>query len=186
MNWGHSRLAKAIADGAIAFGGRLRADALLLTASGALQPFRKLPGAVDLSSQTAIDGMYGDVDADWETYSLKSHGLVLIQTGEQLALNGIALGIIGTLSHVARCGIMSHLESPFVAPDFTGYLTLEVYNASPNALVIRRGIPLAKLTLWDIDGHQPSGHKPRYGARNRLSSKIAEEFGDEAGGSVNV
>jgi deoxycytidine triphosphate deaminase len=184
--WGGERIRRALASGEIAFTGDLRGDGLLLTAGGPLQPLKEGTDPVDLRIQREIDALYEDLIHEWREYTLRPKQVVLIQASEHLQLRSNALGEIGTLSHLARCGVMAHLASPFVAPNFSGYLTMEVFNAGGRPLVLTQGMPVAKVMLCDIDGHEPAGRQPLYGEESALSSKYGVEFGRGKAGPGNV
>src|SRR6266545_34327 len=87
-------------------------------------------------------------------------------------------GWIATLSHAARVGLMSHLASPAIMSGWDGHLTLEVHNAGPASLLLRRGMPVAKALLYRLEGPpSPAEPSPYYcGASAHLGSRYAEEF----------
>src|SRR6266545_1216559 len=85
-------------------------------------------------------------------------------------------GWIATLSHAARVGLMSHLASPAIMSGWDGHLTLEVHNAGPASLLLRRGMPVAKALLYRLEGPpSPAEPSPYYcGASAHLGSFCAE------------
>lgn len=181
MYWGRSRLEEALQSRAIEFEGGIRSEGLLLTAGGPVQFLAGGSEPVDLLDASAVEGLYGDSSVEWTQIVLQPKQMVLIQAGERIALKGQGLGVIGTLSHLARCGLMAHLASPFVSPAFAGYITLEVFNAADRALILTRGMPLAKVMVADVVGHLTSAHLPYYGERGHLASRLATEFGTNDG-----
>jgi deoxycytidine triphosphate deaminase len=135
-------------------------------------------GVVDLFDQASIDRLYQPPLPDWTSYLLRPGELVLCQVADLLRLGPQLGGWIATLSHAARVGLMSHLTSPAIMSGWDGYLTLELYNAGPAGLLLRRGMPVAKALLYRLDGPPNTAEpSPYYGAADaHLGSRYAEEF----------
>jgi deoxycytidine triphosphate deaminase len=165
-------------DGEIGWGGRLRGDALLLELGGPLQPLAaEGAGTVDLAEQDSIDRLYRPALPDWHGFDLQPSQLVLCQVGQPLRLGSSHAGAIGTLSHLARVGLATHVTSPWVLPGWDGHLTLELLNVGPAPLRLRRGMPVARLLLFALDGPvAPAVAHHFYGATSHLGSRYALEF----------
>jgi deoxycytidine triphosphate deaminase len=165
-------------QGALRWQGPLRGDALLLRLGAPLQPLAAPPGAVDLLDQASIDRLYQPPLPDWTSFLLHPGQLVLCQVADPLRLGPQLGGWIATLSHAARVGLMSHLASPAIMSGWDGHLTLEVHNAGPASLLLRRGMPVAKALLYRLEGPpSPAEPSPYYcGASAHLGSRYAEEF----------
>ncbi len=103
--------------------------------------------------------------------------MILCQAATPLCLGPALAGAIGTLSHLARTGLGTHINSPWVLPGWNGYLTLELINSGPAFLRIHRGMPVARLLLFRTSGSvaEPIPHR-YYGADGRLGSRYADEF----------
>src|SRR6266508_2084409 len=140
-------------QGALRWQGPLRGDALLLRLGAPLQPLAAPPGAVDLLDQASIDRLYQPPLPDWTSFLLHPGQLVLCQVADPLRL-GPQLG------------------------GWVGHLTLEVHNAGPASLLLRRGMPVAKALLYRLEGPpSPAEPSPYYcGASAHLGSRYAEEF----------
>lgn len=177
----HEKLARLIADGRIGWSGSLRGDALLLHLGGPLLEFRRQTAPVDLYNEESIRTLYGAQLDQWQTYVLEPRGLVLGQVRDHLKLPLNLVGWICTLSHVARVGLSTHLCSPLVERGFDGFLTLELSNCGSSPLVLRSGMPVAKLVISEIDPEQQSALTNRipYGPWGQLGSRYAEEFGTD-------
>jgi deoxycytidine triphosphate deaminase len=63
-------------------------------------------------------------------------------------------------------------------PGWDGHLTLELLNAGPARLRLRRDMPVARALIWHMYGATsppiPHGH---YGRPEQLGSRYAAEFG---------
>src|SRR6266496_1432013 len=146
-------------QGALRWQGPLRGDALLLRLGAPLQPLAAPPGAVDLLDQASIDRLYQPPLPDWTSFLLHPGQLVLCQVADPLRLGPQLGGWIATLSHAARVGLMSHLASPAIMSGWDGHMTLELHNAGPAPLLLRRGLPVAKALLYQFQG-PPSPAQP--------------------------
>lgn len=171
-----------IASGGLAFDGTLRGDALLFSLGAPLLPLKtRSSDVIDVAEQDDIDGLYAPPVPQWETYVLAPGRVVLAPTVERLRLPSDLTGLLGTLSHLARLGLTCHLGSPLVMAGWDGHVTFELFNAGPAPLRLHRGMPLARLVLFDVyparagDGTTPH---PFYGAPDQLGSRYAAEFAD--------
>lgn len=167
--------------GELHWSGSLRGDTLLIRLGTRLQPFvADDTMLVDLKDQQSIDRIYGPTVAAWATHELPPGRLVLCQSLERIRLGTSLSGSISTLSHLARTGLMAHLASPAIMPGFEGYLALELFNAGPASLLLRQGMPAAKILVEDVVG--PRRSQPAstsfYGRDGQLASRYAEEFGE--------
>ncbi|MGH8901037.1 MAG: dCTP deaminase [Egibacteraceae bacterium] len=173
----------ALADsGEMHWEGDFRGDGLLLRLGTPLQPFAAAPAEVDLADQASIDALYRSPIHDWQTFVLEPARLVLCQASEPLRLGPGLCGIIGTLSHLARAGLMTHLSSPLVLPGWDGHVTLELFNAGPSPLRLRCGMPAARLVISPMVGpaRDAAPAHPFYGHSALLGSRYADEFGPVA------
>jgi deoxycytidine triphosphate deaminase len=165
--------------GEIEWSGEMRGDSLLLRLGSPIQSL-VVPGSglmADLADQASIDALYEPPRHDWNTFDLAPSRMALCQAQLPLRLGAGSAGAIGTLSHLARVGLAAHLTSPWVMPGWDGHLTFELFNASPAALRLRRGMPVARLAIFRMDGAvQPVSRHPFYGGSGHLGSRYADEF----------
>lgn len=148
-----SELAAQISAGEIAWPGDLRGDGLLLRLGAPLQPLADPGHVIDLASQDSIDALYADP---------------------------AFAAVIAGLSHLARTGLAVHLASPWVMPGWDGHLTLELFNAGPAALRLRRDMPAGRAILIRTDGTAGDAvPHPHYGFPEHLGSRYAAEFGTQ-------
>ncbi|WP_158647332.1 hypothetical protein [Actinoplanes sp. ATCC 53533] len=168
-----------IKDGFIGWDGELRRDSLLLRLGDRVQPMASdPPELVDLTDQHQIDAMYGETQVGWEQFRLARGRLALFHADCSMALPGDIGGFIGGLSHMARLGLTVHLDTPIVDAGFTGVLTVEMFNAGPSDVILRPGMPVAKVILYRL-GESASAERYKhvfYGAEQHLGSKYASEF----------
>lgn len=168
-----------IGNGEVGWAGEFRGDALLLRLGAPLQALAAPPAAeVDLADQGSIDALYQTPIDDWMTFRLEPARLVLCQVAEPLRLGPRVCGVIGTLSHLARVGLMAHLSSPLVLPGWDGHVTMELFNAGPAPLRLHYGMPAARLMISPMGGpaREDAPAHPFYGHSSHLGSRFADEF----------
>ncbi|HZN20651.1 MAG TPA: hypothetical protein VFB84_21070 [Micromonosporaceae bacterium] len=163
----------------IGWPGELRGDALLLRLGAPLQPLVDAGSGstVDVADQDSVNSLYHSPDDEWESFELRPRRMALCRINHRLRLGCSQAGAIGTLSHLARVGLATHVTSPWVLPGWDGYLTLELLNLGPAALRIHRGMPVARLVLFNMEG--PVAHvgaHPYYGSESHLGSRYTDEF----------
>lgn len=182
------KIRRAIALSQVEFTGQVRGNALLLTLGSDLQAFRENENlVVEPWSEYSVSEGYDTPMRHWQTYDLLPSRAVLVAAREYLRLPAGLAGIIGTLSHVARLGLFAHLASPLVAPCFSGYICLELFNVSGHILRITPGLPIAKVVLVRSVGTDPehgpdsipSPYNSSRGVGSDLRSRLFEEFGRE-------
>jgi len=168
-----------VEEGEVGWPGEMRGDSLLLRLGAPLQLLVTTiaVGTVDLADQGSIDRLYQPPRQQWDSFELRPGRMVLCQVDQPLRLGPGRAGAIGTLSHLARVGLATHVTSPWVLPGWNGHLTLELLNLGPAALRIRRGMPVARLVLFNMDGPVATADAhPFYGAGDHLGSRYADEF----------
>ncbi|MDQ1527921.1 MAG: hypothetical protein QOG18_2534 [Microbacteriaceae bacterium] len=161
-------------EGGLGWRGELRRDSLLLTLGNRLQPMAHHPSAtVDLTDEDQIDAMYGETLIAWHSFTLRRGELALSHADHPVALPRGVGGLIGGLSHMARLGLTVHLDTPIVDAGFHGVLTIEIFNAGPSDVILRPGMPVAKVILYHVGGDAPAGqyHHVFYG--NEDTSEVS-------------
>ncbi|MFC2171397.1 hypothetical protein ACFLU6_02045 [Acidobacteriota bacterium] len=178
------RIRQIIDHGELTFSGTVRGDSLLLTLGDQLLNFQGTGRLVEAWEAASVMSAYSDQMDGWEEYDLSPLSSVLISAKEYLHMPEYLSATIGTLSHVARLGLFAHFSSPFVDPLYSGYLTLELFNASPHFLRLRPGMAVAKLIISEVAGRDPeteSCPNPFYyssppSLKPKLMSRYFEEF----------
>jgi deoxycytidine triphosphate deaminase len=179
-----SEIAVQIERGEIAWPGELRGDALLLRLGAPLQLLADCGHVIDMSNQDSIDTLYGEPLRSWADFELAPGRMALCCVAEPLRLGGSFAAAIGSLSHLARVGLATHVTSPWVMPGWDGHLTLELLNFGPATLRLHRNMPAARAVIWRMDG-AVGDSLPHvcYGVPGHLGSRYAIEFGSD--GPVN-
>jgi dCTP deaminase len=175
-------LKRCIANGEVEFTGALRKDSFLLCLGANAQLFSEQKLIIDPYDEASLNQAYGELIQGWSRLSLNPRQFILVSTEEYLQIGTRHYGIISTLSHVARFGLMAHPSSFVVDRGFKGHLTFEIYNFSPHVIVLSRGMPIAKLLVFNcgattVDQENiVSGLQSYYGLAESLRSRFCEEF----------
>ena len=175
---------RAIAQGDLAFTGRIRKDSLLLTLGSYAQLLAEDSRLIYPSRLDSLKTMYGDLISTWTEIHLRPQQFVLVATAEHLKLDARHYALLSTLSHIARLGLMAQGGSFVVDRYYDGHLTLEIYNLSPHTIVLYKGMPFAKLSLFECQQIRNGTDKRgcqfpvHYGMPNQLFSQFPVEFPD--------
>ena len=172
---GQKGIAAALHSRRLQFTGTIRGDGLLISAGACLLRFRPTEEALDPLKPDDIAKMYLPVEQNWGAYTLNAQELVLVQSRESIVFDTSLLGVIGTLSHVARLGLMAHLASPFINPGFSGYITLEVFNAGCSPIRLSEGMPLAKIMVAQFSQGRNIPKRSFYGEYGALGTRFSED-----------
>ncbi len=135
------------------FSGTVRGDSLLLTLGDQLLPFRGGSFVVEPEIGSSVSAGYEAQQSGWRTFDLHALTAVLVSVHEFLRLPPYLAGAIGTLSHVARLGLFSHLASPFIGPRYSGKLCMELFNVSGHVIRLRERLPIAKVVLFRTESN---------------------------------
>jgi len=72
---------------------------------------------------------------------------LLAVTQEKITLNAATVGRIEGKSSLGRLGLSVHVTAGFIDPGFSGYLTLEMFNASPRPIRLYAGMFIAQISF---------------------------------------
>ncbi len=163
--------------------GSIRHDCLLLTLGNHLQSFRISDHPIDPYDEASVLSAYTEPLTNWEKYILKPFEIILVITNEKIKLTANQYGLITTLSHVARLGLMSTPSSFFIDPNFNGQLTLEIFNQSNNAIILKRNMAIAKTIFYSTQEKSNSdtliSENKFYGEVMNLRSQYFNEFNEK-------
>ncbi|MFZ1291213.1 MAG: hypothetical protein WAR79_14045 [Melioribacteraceae bacterium] len=165
----------------VSYSGTIRKDTLLITLGSEAQLLRK-ETVVDPYNKSSVKACYGNKIKNWGTMQINPLSFILFSSRETISLSRNCYGLISTLSHTARLGLMSQPSSFFVDPEFKGYLTLELLNMSLNSIILYEGMPIAKIIFFKCDEKREKptrfNEKPKfyYGKSTDLESKFYSEF----------
>lgn len=175
-----SEITAQIGRGEIAWPGELRGDGLLLRLGSPLQPLTDPEHVIDLADQDSINALYVSPLHDWDEFDLAPGRMALCAASQPLRLGAAFTAAIASLSHLARVGLAVHVTSPWVMPGWDGHLALELLNAGPAALRLRRDMPAARAVIWRMDGTAGDAvPHDCYGRPGDLGSRYAAEFGSQ-------
>lgn len=97
--------------------------------------------------------------------------------GVTLEKVNIPLTLAGRLdgkSSLARFGLLIHCTGGNIDPGFSGYVTLEIFNCSPNTLLLTAGMPIAQLVLQVLNTQCDKPYQGRYqGAEGLQASRYS-------------
>lgn len=92
-----------------------------------------------------------DVVENFSRIVLPPNELVLISTLEKVHIpNGFVARIDG-VSSLARIGLLVHITSGFIDPNFKGHITLEVINMNRYPIVLEDGARICQLVVEKLD-----------------------------------
>ena len=120
---------------------------------------------VDLADRE-VDMEIAHIPRDGGGYKLETGGFVLGTTVETVHLGSGVVGRVEGKSSLGRLGITAHVTAGFIDPGFIGQITLEIFNASPNTVVLPPDIYICQLSFSACErAMRPYGHpglKSRY------------------------
>lgn len=114
-------------------------------------------------------------DLPGEFYELEPGGFVLGTTVERIHLGPKIVGKVEGKSSLGRIGLTAHVTAGFIDPGFQGQITLELFNASPNVIVLRPGVPICQIAFFET---HTSCARP-YGSKG-LGSRYQGQRGTQA------
>jgi len=85
-----------------------------------------------------------------ESYLLKPKEFILAQTSEKITLPANIAGLYDGYTHLARQGVMTHMGSMFVDPESDNHITLEIYNASQEDVLLEGGMRVGHLVFFEV------------------------------------
>ena len=77
--------------------------------------------------------------------------LVLISTLEKVHIPNGYVGRVEGVSSLARIGLLVHVTSGFIDPDFNGNITLEIVNMNRYPIVLEDGCRICQLVVEKLD-----------------------------------
>lgn len=125
-----------------------------------IQPFNSLylqPSSIDLHfrlNKGVICPPIADETDVVENFSrivLPPSELVLISTLEKIHIPNGYVGRVEGVSSLARIGLMVHITSGFIDPNFKGHITLEVVNMNRYPIVLEDGARICQLVVEKLE-----------------------------------
>lgn len=115
-----------------------------------------------------------------DTFIVHPHEFVLAHTQDVVHLPADTVGFLHGRSSVGRLGLFVH-NAGLVDAGFSGDLTLELYNASKNAIELKPGMRICQMTVHELESHpdveysEHNGNKYQ-GQRGPTPSRLFEDF----------
>lgn len=120
----------------------------------------------------------GDIYEVIETdaITIRPHQFVLATTQEYVKLPNDITAFVEGRSSIGRLGLFVQ-NAGWVDPGFEGEITLELYNASPNGIVLDSGMRIAQLVFCKMDQAAEVPYKGKYqGQKGATSSAISKDY----------
>ena len=121
-----------------------------------------------------------DVKEDFSRIVLPPQELVLISTLEKVHIPNGYVGRVDGVSSLARIGLLVHITSGFIDPNFQGHITLELINMNRYPIVLEDGCRVCQLTVEKLDSpneREYSKTKNHYQGQDATTpSKYEDDF----------
>lgn len=129
-----------------------------------------------------------DNKGEWCHRILNPNAFMLASTIERFVMPNDVIGIVHDKSTWARRGLA--VQNTVIEPGWSGWLTLELTNHSPEELKITRGSGIAQIVFHRVDVPTEQPYKGKYQAQKRGPVEAIIESSDlsnaPTNGKVNV
>lgn len=85
-----------------------------------------------------------------ETYQLAPKEFLLTKTLEKISLSSQYAGLYDGYAGTSVLGLLTHLGSMLVQPNFSGQLTLEMFNVSNKIITLNKGMRVGNLLILKL------------------------------------
>lgn len=93
-----------------------------------------------------------------DSFWIPAHGFVLVRTREVVGISDRLTAFVEGRSSVGRLGLFTE-NAGWVDPGFVGSVTLELFNALPNPLLVHSGTRACQLVFARVDGSTEGGYR---------------------------
>ena len=125
-----------------------------------IQPFNSLylqPSSIDLHFRLnkgvvcppVADNL--NLKENFSRIVIPPYELVLISTLEKVHIPNGYVGRVEGVSSLARIGLMVHITSGFIDPNFKGHITLEIVNLNRYPIVLEDGARVCQLVVEKLE-----------------------------------
>ena len=154
-----------------------------------IQPFNSLylqPSSIDLhfrlNKGVIVQPVADDTDVveNFSRIVLPPSELVLISTLEKIHIPNGYVGRVEGVSSLARIGLLVHITSGFIDPNFNGHITLEVVNMNRYPIILEDGARICQLVVEKLE--QPNDREYSYSSNHyqdqdkTTASKYEDDF----------
>lgn len=121
-----------------------------------------------------------DVVENFNRVVIPPNELVLISTLEKVHIPNGYVGRVEGVSSLARIGLLVHVTSGFIDPNFKGHITLEIVNLNKYPIVLEDGCRICQLVVEKLE--QPNDREYSYSSNHYQSqdkttaSKYEDDF----------
>lgn len=127
---------------------RLQGASYDLSMSNKIAVFKKQVRTIDLSEQSVIDSIYEPKELTSSGYVLDPGEYVLVTVAEEINVPTNMVAHIRPRTRFTRLGII--LSAQHCNAGYSGILKLGIYNASPNAIIIKPNLRIAQVVFEEL------------------------------------
>ncbi|MBI4095525.1 MAG: dCTP deaminase [DPANN group archaeon] len=88
---------------------------------------------------------------DGGSYAVAPGEFVIGVTKEKIVMPNNYTGILNARASLGRLGLQVFCSGGFVDPNFSGFITLEIFNANKIPIVLKPGMPIVKLSMEKLN-----------------------------------
>lgn len=143
-----------------------------LCMSSHISVFKKQVKTISLADQKSIDSIYEQREISNKGYILQPGEYVLVAVSEKIAVPVNMVAHIRPRTKFTRMGILVFAQH--CNPGYVGKLSLGIYNASPNAVILVPGIHIAQVLFEELKS-VPSEEK-QYQNKQNAAYMDEDEF----------
>ena len=108
-----------------------------------------------------------DVVENFNRVVIPPKELVLISTLEKVHIPNGYVGRVEGVSSLARIGLLVHITSGFIDPNFKGHITLEIMNLNKYPIILEDGCRICQLVVEKLE--QPNDREYSYSSNHYQS-----------------
>jgi len=99
---------------------------------------------------------------------------ILGRTEEKISLPADIVGSVEGKSSLARLGLSIHQTGGWIDAGFSGSITLELYNCSPNQILLNAGMPIAQIVFFStVPAELPYGKRKNSKYQNQIGATLS-------------
>lgn len=99
---------------------------------------------------------------------------ILGRTEEKITLPADIVGSVEGKSSLARLGLSIHQTGGWIDAGFSGTITLELHNCSPNMVLLSAGMPIAQIVFFNtLPAEKPYGERISSKYQNQESATLS-------------
>lgn len=123
------------------------------------------------------------VKTEAQQFHIHPNQFVLATTQETVSLDNSVVGFLWGRSSVGRIGVFAH-NAGLLDSQFSGSITLELYNASQNTIVLKKGMRIVQMTVHQLTDETTAGYEElaesKYNGQSGVTpSRLFEDFDNE-------